>query len=389
MKLPKSKSHTNGYLVLDFSPTSLKTLSFEQDSDSKKLSLKGFSISDSYKDLLRKEVVKSSVNECLSQSNLKATDAIIGLSGPEVFGFTLIAKVKRKNPEKQIDEKEISSVYDQVRDACYEQAKKKWSFWSANEDGFEPLDLVVTSIQVDEAVVSEPIGDTGEFVRISVFCSYSSKKYYKWILNLINDLKFSSITVTTTIYSQAKLIGEGSKNFLLVDIGKDYTDVACILGKNIIQSRSFEIGGSYFSRYLVDKHGSDFASANSKKEAFALGTLDEESMDKFGDSLYDASKVWRTAFATALDSMSGIKSFPHRIYLSGGGSLLSMIQEVLLEDEWRKAVPFANDIDIFATDGKSLDKNITDELNVLDGSRMFATGTLGVIKLELDEADEL
>ncbi len=389
MKLPKSKSHTNGYLVLDFSPTSLKTLSFEEDLDSKKLSLKGFSISDSYKDLLRKEVVRSSVKECLSQSNLKATDAIIGLSGPEVFGFTLIAKIKRKNAEKQITEKEISTIYDQVRDSCYEQAKKKWSFWSADDDGFEPLDLVVTLIQVDDAVVSEPVGVTGEFVKISAFCSYSSKKYYRWILSLINDLKFSSITVTTTIYSQSKLLSEDAKNFLLVDIGKDYTDVACILGKNIIQSRSFEIGGSYFSRHLVDKHGFDFAAANSKKEAFAFGTLDEESMDKFGDCLYDASKVWRTAFATSLESMSGIKSFPHKIYLSGGGSMLPLIQEVMLEDEWRKAIPFANDVEILSTDGKSLDKNILDELNVLDKSRMFVTGTLGVIKLELDQADEL
>jgi len=389
VKLPKSKAKKNGYVVLDFSPTSLKTLSFEQNSDSKKLSLKGFSIADSYKDLLRKEVVTNSVKECISQSNLDIDDAIIGLSGPEVFGFTLIAKVKRKKPDIQITEKEIQENYDQVRDACYEQAKKKWAYWSADDDGFEPLDLVVTSVQIDEKLISEPVGLTGEFVKISAFCSYSSKKYYKWILNLISDLKFASVTVTTTIYSESKNLSESSKNFILVDLGKDYTDVAVVFGKNIIQSRSFEIGGSYFTRHLIDKIGGDYVAANSKKEAYSLETLDEASMDKFGDFLYDAGKVWRTAFAAALDSMVGIKSFPQKIYLSGGGSMLPVIQEILLEDHWRKAVPFANDIEIITTTGKSLEENISDEINILKGSRMFVSGTLGVIKLELDQADEL
>lgn len=374
---------------MDFSPTSLKTLSFEQDLDSKKLILKGVSIADSYKDKLRKEVVKNSVLECISQSDLKIDDAIIGLSGPEVFGFTLIAKVKRKSIEKPISEKEILEVYDQVRDSCYEQAKRKWSYWSADDDGFEPLDLVVTSVQVDDSVVSEPVGTSGEFIKVSVFCSYSSKKYYKWIINMIEDLKFSSVTVTTAIYSQSKIVSEKSKNFILVDIGKDYTDVAVILGKNIIQSRSFEIGGSYFTRHLMDKFGGDYSESNSKKEAYGLETLDEESMDKYGDALYDAGKVWRTGFAATLDSMTGIKSFPHEVYISGGGAMLPLIQEILLEDNWRKAVPFAEDVEIIPTSGKSLDKNIDDEISILKGPRMFVSGALGVIKLELDQADEL
>lgn len=389
MKLPKSKAKKSGYIVLDFSPTALKTLSFEQESESSKLILKGVSIADSYKDLLRKEVVKTSILECVSQSDLKVDDAIIGLSGPEVFGFTLIAKVKRKVSDKPITEKEILEIYNQVRDSCYEQAKKKWAYWSSDDDGFEPLDLVVTSVQVDENVVLEPIGVVGEFIKISVFCSYSSKKYYKWIINLIEGLKFSSVTVTTAIYAQSKIICEESKNFLLVDIGKDYTDVALVFGKNIIQSRSFEIGGSYFTRRLIDKFGGDYLEANSKKEAYSLETLDEASMDKLGDALYDAGKIWRTAFAASLDSMIGIKSFPQKIYISGGGAMLPLIQEILLEEHWRKAVPFADDVEIIQATGKFLNKVISDEIGILKGSRMFIPGALGVIKLELDQADEL
>lgn len=389
MKLPKSKAKKSGYIVLDFSPTSLKTLSFEHDLEGNNLVLKGFSIADSYKDKLRREIVKTSVLECISQSALEIDDAIVGLSGPEVFGFTLIAKIKRKYSEKPIGQKELAETYDKIRDACYEQAKKKWAYWSAIDDGFEPLDLVVTSVYVDENLVSEPIGVNGAFIKISVFCSYSSKKYYKWILSLIEDLKLSSVTVTTSIYSQSKILSEDSKNFILVDIGKDYTDVAVILGKNIIQSKSFEIGGSYFTRHLMDKFGGDFLESNSKKEAYALESLDESSMDKIGDCLYEAGKVWRTAFAAALDSMAGIKSFPNEIYISGGGAMLPLIQEILLEEHWRKAVPFANDIEVIQVSGKSLGKSISDEINILNGSRMFVSGTLGVVKLELDQSDEL
>ena len=52
-------------------------------------------------------------------------------------------------------------------------------------------------------------------------------------------------------------------------------------------------------------------------------------------------------------------------------------------------MPFADDIEVINAKDDLLKKYIDDEINVLNGKRMFVAGTLGVIKLELDQADEI
>lgn len=385
-KIKKNKND-NGYVVIDLTSTSVKALSFVPQSDGK-LMVKGVSVADSYNDKMRREVVENTVKECLIQSNSNAKEAIVGLGGPNVFGFILIAKIKREDSEEQITEKEMDEIYMKIKNVAEEQAAKRWNAHFATESKFEPLDLVVTAIYIDEKVVSEPVGETGEDLKISVFSSYSEKEYYKWAMNMLGQLKFSSLTVTTTMYSQVKLLSEVDKNFILVDVGKDCTEVSVILGKNIIQSRSFDMGGAYFSDYLADKTGSSFIDSNGKKEAYSLNTLNSDESDKIGDYLYDAGKSWRTAFSVVLSTMTGIKSFPHVIYITGGGANMSLLEELLYEDDWRKSIPFAQEIGIKHANYNLLKKHIDDELKILSDLRMFTPASLGLIKLELDEANE-
>ncbi len=374
-------------MVLDLTSTSAKALFVTKD-DSKDLIVKGISTRDSYNAPLRAEALKSVVSECYEQTGMSANEVIVGLGGPKVMGFILIAKSERENPNELVSDKEMDRLYNKIKNAAYAQARQRWEMFFAESVDFEPLDVVVTSIHVDENQVDDAEGLTGTNIQITVYCSYAEKEYYKWVTKVLDELKFSTVTVTTTIYSQSKLLSEKEKNFLMIDIGKDHTDVAVIFGKNIIQTRSYELGGSYFTEHIMDRTGLDRVHANGKKEAYSLGTLPEDEVDKIGDYIYEAGKDWRIALVTALSSISGIKSFPKMIYLSGGSAAMPVIEELLYEEDWRQSIPFAGELELHKTSDEAWHKYLKDDLNILHGTRMFPPASLAVIKLELESQDE-
>jgi len=391
MKLPflrKSKSFQTGFIALDFNDKSVKALYLEVNPD-KTLTAKGVStkVTHNKNDIIAQEDVKIVIEDALIQSGGTTNEVIVGLSGSSVFGFVLIAKSTREKPENKITDTEISEIYDKIRNSAYTQAKQRWTSFFADDVDFEPLDLVVASVQIDAKTVSEPIGETGTTIQVGVFCSYAEQNHYKRVMSILKKLKLSALMVTTTEYSQSRLLTDFDKNFLLVDIGQDFTDVAVVFGKTIIQTKSFEFGGSYFTQNLIHNMNIDEASAKGKKEAFALETLPEDEMDKVGDYLYSAGKHWRSAFSAILTSMSGIKSFPKKIYLTGGGANLPIIQELLFEEEWRQSIPFASSLEIETVSSDKLQNRIKDELSLLKGPQMFVPASLGIIKLELDNSE--
>ncbi len=392
MKLPKpslkkskkEEKNDNDFLVLDLAQASSKSVCFTKKGEH--LIAKGLSIKSTDQLKITKDLIAETLSEAQAQAGSKTDNLIIGLSGSKVIGFVIIAQYTREKPDREVNEKEVEKIHERIAESAYQQVKNRWSILYADDLDFELLDLVITSTLIDGERVEDMIGNTGEKIQVSVFCSYSVKSYYDWVLNTVKKLKYNVETITTTLYSQSKLLNNESKNYLLVDIGKKTTDVAIILGENIIQTRSFELGGDFFSKWLAEELGVEANVADARKEAYASKTLDENEMDRVGDILYEAGVMWRKGVQTALTSMSGIKSFPSRIYVSGGCANLPVVQELLHEDAWKQAIPFANNvIEIETTNSGLFSQQVSDELQLLNGPQWFVPVSIGLVRLELDE----
>lgn len=372
MKLPikKVKTEQEGFLVVDLAERSVKVVSFAQTPQDK-LVAKGVSVREIYQDKLKPEIIKSAVAE------FDAKSAIVGLSGHQVTGFLIVVGVTRENPEVEIVQKEVNLLYEQAKNAANKQVASRMLPYFADETKWIPLDLVVTKIKIDDREIEEPVGKLGRQMQVEIFCSYVRHNYYKWVLSVVKSAGLNIKALTTTVYPQSKLLNAENKNYTLIDIGKTHTDVAVILGGGIIQTRSFDMAGDFFTEYLQNKMGLDYKSANGKKEADDHG-------EKVADYLFEAGKLWRTGVAVSLTSMTGIKSLPRNIYLSGGGANLTLIQELLYEDEWRKSLPFTGEPQIETVSSSMWHDQVLDELHVLSGSRMFVPVSLSLVKLELN-----
>lgn len=390
MKLPNI-SNKNGhnvkdsFLAIDITDTSVKTLLV--DSTKAPFTVKGVavrSLDDSNKDQMSATIAHS-VRETFVQADMQTSNAIIGMGGPNVFGFMLIVKVKRKNPEALITDKELDGYYSKIKDIATKQADEMWNVFHANSVNLVPLDLVVNSFEIDEGKIEDPIGKASSFIQISVYCSYSEMNFYSSILDVLSQSKINPNAVTTTLYSQVKLLSEKHKNYILIDIGKSYTDLAVVFGKDIVQTKSFQIGGDYFTNYLANRLGLEFKKAQGKKESFSLNTVADDEVDRLRDILYDAGVDWRTGLSSALRTMVGIKSFPHKLILSGGGANMSTIQDLLLDESWRNTIPFSDKLEVDRVESSLWSEVIDDELKVISGAGMFVPASICAVKLELSK----
>ena len=376
------KAKQENFIALDLTSHSAKLLGFSKSSD--KFDLE--SVSEVMVEKGKRVDVKGlehAISECNAQVGKTYKEAVLGLSGEHVFGFLLIVKSKREKPTKKITEKEMDQLYKRIKDLAIQKARLRWDSNFAYTAELEILDLVVTSTQIDGQLIEDPIGTLGSSISLAVYCSFSDKKHYDWAIKLASKAGLSVFETTTTLYSQSRILAEETENFIIADIGSMYTDIGIVFGRNLIETKSFDIGGDYFTRHLEKEKQLDYGKANAKKESFADGTLSEDEVDQVGDILFEAGKTWVLSFKTILASLGDIKSFPTVIYLTGGSAQLSVIKELLYENGWLKEIPFLNEPEIKIVDRELLNRHLNDKIKAVQTSKLFVTASLSVIKKEI------
>ena len=384
-KKENKKSTSDDVLFLDITPKSIKSI-YTVPGETK-LIVKGVSAFED-KPSYEGNILSDGIEECFTQANSRTENAIIGVSGASVFGFLLILEVKREDPKSRVSTTELDKIHDKISVLALKQAEHYRDAIFAEEYELENLDLVITKYMLDGQEFADVVDRQGEYIQVHIFASYAEKEFHTSLKSELKALNVNPLAITTTIYTQVKLLSSHSKNFILIDIGKSYTDIAIIFGGDIVQTRSFAIGGDYFSSFLIDKMGIPPKEANGKKEAFSFGTLPPIETDSIGDYLYEAGKDWCVALSAVLESISGIKSFPRKIYLSGGSGDLPILEELLYEDKWKSALPFSGEIELEKADRALLDKYLIDDLRVLKDLRMFAPASLSIVYKELTKEDE-
>jgi hypothetical protein len=384
-KKQEIQPESDNVLLLDITPKSIKSIYVVPGEN--KLIVKGVSAFDE-KPSYEGNILQDGIEECFAQAGERTKNAIIGVSGSSVFGFLLIIEVKRDKPDTRISNSEMSKVYEKIDIFSKKQAQLYKDAIFAEDYELENLDLVVTKNLLDGEECVDLVDRLGEYIQIHVFASFAEKGFHDSLKAELANINIKPMAITTTIYTQVKLLSSKSKNFILIDIGKSYTDIAIIFGGDIVQTRSFNIGGDYFSAHLTDQLGIPPKEANGKKEAFGEGTLSPSDTDSIGDYLYEAGKDWRLGFVAVLESISGIKSFPKKIYLSGGTGDLPVLEELLYEENWKSSLPFAGEIEIEKADRTLLDKYLIDDLKILKDLRMFAPSSLSIVYKELIKEDE-
>lgn len=269
---------------------------------------------------------------------------ILGIAGELVQGITIVANMKRENPDVAIDKAEIDEVINKVKEKAFQNAlddvAKKTGI---DPDQLEEIDTVVNDTFIDGFRVGDPIGFKGTEIKFKIFTTFAPSIHASSLRSLAEQLGYEILNIVAEPYAIARSIygaRDDSFSSIIIDIGGGTTDVAIVQRGGIVGTEMFAFGGRVFTRRLEHSLNLDYNNAEKMKLRYSKKDLEEINLKKVRDLIAMDSSVWIDGFELALSEFDDVNVYPSEILLCGGGSLLGEIKEEIISHPWLKVLPF-------------------------------------------------
>jgi len=400
MKLPifsrksKTPKHSENFIAIDIGSDFVKAILFEVE-ETATLKMIGFgkhylNLKDvqagviSNKDGVQEAII-AAINEALLNYTKEVKDCVFGVSGEMSIGFSTTVRVTRKNSTEDINEKEILEIKKKIEDVALLQAQREYSRLKGyNDIDLELINSDITIFKVDGFFVTEPIGFKGKVIETTLFTAFAPLNHLKLLQQLAAGIGLNLITVSSNMYALVKNLSKEEPtefNGIIVDIGGDSTDIAVVFSGGILATRTISVGGRTFTRRIANLLDWSFSDAENKKLMYSDGKLSEEETHKVGGVIDETIDAWLAAVSLALLDIEGVKTFPSKLYLTGGASYMTGLDEMLEEEDWKKNIPMRQHLKV---------KRVTlNEVISVDGfekqSEIVVPASLGIIGLILRE----
>ncbi len=338
----KSPKTPNSFIALDFGTTSTKAFIFSLPTDDA-----GLPAGRQVQLLGQGEGAPSeALEQASTQAGVRPEQAVVGIGGENAWCLTTTVRLNRPDPENQIETKEIEKLNEQIFKAALMQATPQMSqFFGEPELTLQLIDSDVLFYKIDGQLVNDPLGKSGKILESSIFTAYSPSTYLGKLSETLKELNLNLWAVSSLMSLFVKALAkENPTNFnaIILDVGGKVTDIAVVFGGGILGTRALSLGGETFTTALVKGLAIDKNDAETKKIAYATHQLRDEEVPKIAEKLQPALDLWLAGVEAALSDFEGIKTFPRRIVLIGGGANLPELKEGLTTYPLMRTLPFAS-----------------------------------------------
>jgi hypothetical protein len=275
---------------------------------------------------------------------LIADDALVGLAGPLLLAHREVRHVRRGTP--------VAPVYQDELLMALESSQRETL--AALEEQLRPSRIrraLVGSELVGVMTIREDVrqamrlpdvmrgvpGMSGDFLSI-VLCNLTwPARGLDVLARVLDDLELNLVEAVPIARAVAAVLPV--PNAVLVDIGKEHTEIALAEAGTLSDLVSIPMGGDFFSESLTrnlrlsDKH------AELVKQRYAQGR-GLSSHSPVVRVLREAAERWHRAVEQALLHLAGEAPLPAQVYLYGGGAQLPELLQQLRAQPWTRRLPF-------------------------------------------------
>ena len=293
--------------------------------------------------------VVSNCDEALTQAEEQAgvstNTAVIGIAGELVKGITTTVRVKRKNPERELDMKEIERIIAVVQERAQQRATKQLAWELGGKDvEIRLVNSALVHIEIDGYPVTSPMGFKGKEVVVQLYTAFAPMIHIGALERTAKELNLDLVAVAAEPFAVSRaVIGDdanASMSAILMDVGGGTTDIAVINDGGVQGTKMFGIGGRAYTRSLERDLGISFVQAEEIKLGLSEHKVPESKIPIVEQSLEKTLNVWTSGVELALAEFTTLDHLPRRIYLCGGGSSLDMLMRQLESSNWYADLPF-------------------------------------------------
>ena len=231
-------------------------------------------------------------------------EIFFGVGGNNCVGNTTTAR-QRLDSQTRISRNILMGVYKEIEQNGLDEALEEIYQTNGNRDAqLENVLNETTSIRLDNQVIYNPVGQSGDMLEIQVFNAYCAPTYIDTLEDVARGLKMELGGVFPLSYLLfKKLKGKLGDNYDATNLSvhPDFTDISVVFGGNLV-----------------------------KNKTLPLGTI---SLEKDLD-------FWMDGLELAFLEFSGVKTFANNLYVCGGGLERTDFWEMLEWREWEEKIPF-------------------------------------------------
>ena len=271
--------------------------------------------------------------------------AVIGIAGEQVKGFSTSITVPRSDAALKINETELLQSLQLVQKRALREAQHAMSLELGVPDvDVKLINSAITSVRIDGYTVNNPLDFQGKQMVITVFNTFAPLTHVGALQTIAAELDLELVATVAEPYAMARCAATDEVydfGGVFIDIGGGTTDIALIRNGGIEGTRMFPIGGRVFTKKLASRFGISFADAEAVKLRHSRGELPPEHAEKVHAVLARDAEVLVEGVAITLQEMSKGERLPTAVYLAGGGSALPEVRDQLKGLGWTEKLPFS------------------------------------------------
>ena len=317
--------------------------------------------------------------------------AVIGIAGEQIKGFSSSVSVPRQQPQSRITQAEVAGALQTVQRRALREAVRQMSHeLGVSEINVKLVHSAITAVHVDGYAVSNPLNFQGRVLDISVFNTFAPLTHIGALQTIAQELDLELVATVAEPYAMARgCATDEIYEFggIFVDIGGGTTDVALVRNGGIEGTRMFALGGRAFTRRVAGELGMSLDQAEDFKVAHGDGRLPADQAVIAHTALDPNAEVLAQGVALALEEMAHGEMLPPAIYLAGGGASLPEIADQLRALEWTEYLPFSKNpvIRVLRPDDV---RGVYDSTGLLTGTQDITPMGLAYHAVQLDDEEE-
>ena len=270
--------------------------------------------------------------------------AVIGIAGEQVRGFSTTMTMSRPNPQVGITQADLATALQAVQRRAMKEAVRQMSTeLGVSEVNVKLVHSTITSVHIDGYAVTNPLDFSGNVIEITVFNTFAPLTHIGALQTIAQELDLELVATVAEPYAMARgCATEDVFEFggIFVDIGGGTTDVAVVRRGGIEATRMFALGGRTFTKRIANELDMSLEEAERWKLAHAEGRLTAEQDALAHRTLGPTAEVLAQGVALTLEELAGKEQLPAAIYLAGGGGALPEVAEQLAAVDWKESVSF-------------------------------------------------
>jgi len=282
------------------------------------------------------------------QKRTRTQELFLGVGSDVLKGKAITVCFKRENSEEKIDLAELKYYIQKIEWKALDNIRKEFKQETELKDSdVKLIDAFIVDIKLDGRSIKEVIGANGQSICFSVYNIYTSCNLFKSLEKLVLGLKLKLIglvPISYALFNYLDLEKSSKGNVLMIDIGGKVTEVTLIKnGGEVIETKSFHLGGQAFSRVLAEFLGLKLNDAESIKIKYSKGEVGIEAKKKLEKIFAPNISSWTNGIKIILgDFIKEYKILPNKIFLCGGGSKLPLIELSLKKEKSFKVLSIEN-----------------------------------------------